>query len=93
MRERLVAAMPLGRMAEAGDVAAHCLYLLSPACEYVNGECFVVDGGLSLGRNLWSPGERRPSGRVRSTSPERRERSPSKGRPARTAERHGEGRP
>jgi NAD(P)-dependent dehydrogenase (short-subunit alcohol dehydrogenase family) len=65
MRARLVEQNPLGRMAEAGDVAGHCLYLLSPACEYVNGECFVVDGGLSLGRNLWAPGERRPTGGAR----------------------------
>lgn len=59
MRERLVEQVPLGRMATTEEVAAHCLYLLSPACEYVNGECLVVDGGLSLGRNMWTPGERR----------------------------------
>jgi NAD(P)-dependent dehydrogenase (short-subunit alcohol dehydrogenase family) len=58
MRQRIEQAIPLGRLATAEEVAGHCLYLLSPACEYVNGECFVVDGGLSLGRNLWAPGER-----------------------------------
>ena len=62
MRERLEGAVPLGRMATTDEVAAQCLHLLSPACDYVNGECLVVDGGLSLGRNLWSPGERRPRG-------------------------------
>jgi len=58
MRERIEGAVPLGRLASAEEVAAHCLYLLSPAAAYVNGECLVVDGGLSLGRNLWAPGER-----------------------------------
>lgn len=57
-RERIERAIPLGRLGTADEVAGHCLYLLSPACSYVNGECFVVDGGLSLGRNLWAPGER-----------------------------------
>lgn len=58
MRERIEAAVPLGRFARTDEVAGHALYLLSPASEYVNGECFVIDGGLSLGRNMWSPGER-----------------------------------
>ena len=58
MRERLEQQIPLGRFATADEVAAHALYLLSPACDYVNGECFVVDGGLSLGRNMWQPGAR-----------------------------------
>ena len=58
MKERLEQQIPLGRFARADEVAAHALYLLSPACDYVNGECFVVDGGLSLGRGMWQPGER-----------------------------------
>ncbi|HUR26926.1 MAG TPA: SDR family oxidoreductase [Planctomycetota bacterium] len=59
MRERLEAQIPLQRLATATEVAAHCLYLLSPAAEYITGECLVVDGGLSLGRNMWAPGETR----------------------------------
>ena len=59
MRARLIEQIPLGRMAQTGEVAAQCLHLLSPACEYVNGECLVIDGGLSLGRNMWTPGESR----------------------------------
>jgi NAD(P)-dependent dehydrogenase (short-subunit alcohol dehydrogenase family) len=59
MRERIEAQVPLGRLATAEEVAVQCLHLLSPASEYVNGECLVVDGGLSLGRNLWAPGESR----------------------------------
>jgi NAD(P)-dependent dehydrogenase (short-subunit alcohol dehydrogenase family) len=58
LREQIERANPLGRLATADEVAGHCLYLLSPACSYVNGECFVVDGGLSLGRSLWPAAER-----------------------------------
>jgi NAD(P)-dependent dehydrogenase (short-subunit alcohol dehydrogenase family) len=50
--------VPLGRFGTADEVAAHALYLLSPACAFVTGECFVVDGGLSLGRSFFEPGER-----------------------------------
>jgi NAD(P)-dependent dehydrogenase (short-subunit alcohol dehydrogenase family) len=59
MRERLEAQVPLKRLASAEEVAGHCLYLLSPAAEYITGECLVVDGGLSLGRNMWAVGETR----------------------------------
>ena len=59
MRERLIEQIPLRRMAEVGEVAVQCLHLLSPASAYVNGECLVLDGGASLGSNMWSPGERR----------------------------------
>jgi NAD(P)-dependent dehydrogenase (short-subunit alcohol dehydrogenase family) len=59
MRERMIEQVPLRRLGTPGEVAAHALYLLSPVCDYVNGECFVIDGGLSLGRNMWRPGETR----------------------------------
>jgi len=54
MKERMLAAMPLGRLATADEVATQCLWLLAPASDYVNGECLVVDGGLSLGRSPWA---------------------------------------
>ena len=61
MKERMLAAMPLGRLATADEVAAQCLWLLAPQSDYLNGECLVVDGGMSLGRNMWSDGDyRRP---------------------------------
>lgn len=50
--------IPLGRFGTAGEVAGHALYLLSPACEWVTGECLVVDGGISLARSTWMPQER-----------------------------------
>ena len=59
MRERMEQAIPLGRFVTVEEVAAQCVHLLSPASAYLNGECLVVDGGLSLGRNLWAPGETR----------------------------------
>lgn len=50
--------IPLQRFGTADEVAAQCLHLLSPASEYITGECLVIDGGASLGRPLWTPGER-----------------------------------
>lgn len=58
LRERIERASPQGRLVDVDEVAAHALYLLSPLAASINGECLVVDGGLSLGRNLWAPGER-----------------------------------
>lgn len=39
--------IPLGRLAEAGDVAEMALFLASPAAGYLTGQQFVVDGGAS----------------------------------------------
>jgi NAD(P)-dependent dehydrogenase (short-subunit alcohol dehydrogenase family) len=50
--------IPLRRFATADEVAAQCLHLLSPASEYVTGECLTVDGGGSLPRPFWDPGTR-----------------------------------
>jgi NAD(P)-dependent dehydrogenase (short-subunit alcohol dehydrogenase family) len=50
--------IPLRRFAETHEVAAHCLYMLSPASEYLTGECLVVDGGATLGQGMWEPGAR-----------------------------------
>lgn len=47
-RARIEAGIPLGRFADAGEVAAQALHLLSPASLYITGECLVVDGGGSL---------------------------------------------
>ncbi|MCP3914863.1 MAG: SDR family oxidoreductase [bacterium] len=56
---RIRAKVPLGRFATREEVAAHCIYLLSPASAYVTGEVLTVDGGLTLASGrLWEPGER-----------------------------------
>jgi NAD(P)-dependent dehydrogenase (short-subunit alcohol dehydrogenase family) len=57
-KERLAAAVPAGRFASTEEIAEHCLWLLSPGASYVTGECFTADGGASLGRGMWAPGER-----------------------------------
>lgn len=61
-RERIEEQIPLGRFGTAFEMAQHALYLLSPAASYINGECLTIDGGLSLGRNLWREGARRGAG-------------------------------
>jgi NAD(P)-dependent dehydrogenase (short-subunit alcohol dehydrogenase family) len=67
---RVRAAIPMGRLATAEETAAHSLWLLSPASAYVTGECFVVDGGLSLSsRHLWKSGERLHRSRRTEDSP------------------------
>ncbi len=50
--------IPLRRFGTAEEVAAQCLHLLSPASEYLTGECLVIDGGASLGKPMWTPGTR-----------------------------------
>jgi NAD(P)-dependent dehydrogenase (short-subunit alcohol dehydrogenase family) len=39
------ATVPLGRMADPGDIADVCLFLASPLARYVSGESIVVHGG------------------------------------------------
>ena len=49
-QERLRAAIPLRRFATLEEVAAGVGFLCSDEAAYVNGECFVMDGGMWLGR-------------------------------------------
>lgn len=43
-----VQGIPMGRHAEPGEMAGTVLYLVSDASSYTNGECIVVDGGMTL---------------------------------------------
>lgn len=47
-REAYVATVPLGRMAEAGDVVDPILFLLGPASRYLTGQTLHVNGGLLM---------------------------------------------
>jgi NAD(P)-dependent dehydrogenase (short-subunit alcohol dehydrogenase family) len=46
-------ATPLGRLADAHDVAFAVLYLLSELSSNVTGEVLVTDGGFTAGSNIW----------------------------------------
>jgi 3-oxoacyl-[acyl-carrier protein] reductase len=44
-QERIVATMPLGRLAEPSDIAAAAVYLASDEAAFVTGVILPVDGG------------------------------------------------
>lgn len=43
-----VRGIPMGRHAEPSEMAGTVLYLVSDASSYTNGECIVVDGGMTI---------------------------------------------
>ncbi len=47
VRARRMVHIPMGRLAEASEIARAALYLASPDSSYVNGATFMVDGGIS----------------------------------------------
>ncbi|MGH7789943.1 MAG: glucose 1-dehydrogenase [Candidatus Binatia bacterium] len=46
-RNRRLVHLPMGRLAEAGEIANAALFLASDESSYVNGAAFMVDGGTS----------------------------------------------
>ena len=46
-KQRRLVHVPMGRLAEAGEVARAALFLASDESAYVNGTTFMVDGGIS----------------------------------------------
>jgi NAD(P)-dependent dehydrogenase (short-subunit alcohol dehydrogenase family) len=46
-RARRMVHLPMGRLAEAEEIAAAALYLASDESSYVNGTTFLVDGGTT----------------------------------------------
>jgi NAD(P)-dependent dehydrogenase (short-subunit alcohol dehydrogenase family) len=46
--ESWMSKVPLGRHAQPQEMAGAVLYLVSDAASYTNGECIVVDGGLTI---------------------------------------------
>jgi 3-oxoacyl-[acyl-carrier protein] reductase len=47
-RNRLLASVPMGRVATLGEVVGSVLYLLSPAAGYMTGQTLRLDGGAGL---------------------------------------------
>lgn len=48
IKNQAMSKIPLGREAQPDEMAGTVLYLVSDASSYTNGECIVVDGGLTL---------------------------------------------
>jgi NAD(P)-dependent dehydrogenase (short-subunit alcohol dehydrogenase family) len=46
-RARRMVHIPMGRLAEASEIARAALFLASPSSSYVNGATFLVDGGIT----------------------------------------------
>lgn len=45
---RILAATPLGRIAEPREVATAVVFLAMPAASYITGQALVVDGGMTI---------------------------------------------
>lgn len=48
IREKMIDAIPLGRMGQPQEIASAVWYLLSPQSSYITGHVLVVGGGRSL---------------------------------------------
>jgi NAD(P)-dependent dehydrogenase (short-subunit alcohol dehydrogenase family) len=46
--QQAIQRVPMGRHAEPSEMAGTVLYLVSDASSYTNGECIVVDGGMTI---------------------------------------------
>ena len=46
LREKILARIPLGRLADADDVARLAVFLASDAASFISGETIAVDGGF-----------------------------------------------
>lgn len=52
LRDRIIAATPMGRIAPADELVDTVLYLVSDASRFVTGQILTVDGGRSLARQV-----------------------------------------
>jgi 3-oxoacyl-[acyl-carrier protein] reductase len=50
VRDRLLAGVPMRRVAALAEVIGPVLYLLSPAAGYMTGQALRLDGGAGLGQ-------------------------------------------
>ena len=46
--KQVMAQIPLRRHAKPAEMAGTVLYLVSDASSYTNGECIMVDGGITI---------------------------------------------
>lgn len=51
--DRITDRTPLGRFAEASEIAEAIYFLTTPAASYVNGHLLMVDGGMSIDGNWY----------------------------------------
>src|SRR5262245_58851619 len=49
IREKIVARVPLGRIADPADIAAVHAFLASDDAAFITGQVLFVDGGMSVG--------------------------------------------
>jgi NAD(P)-dependent dehydrogenase (short-subunit alcohol dehydrogenase family) len=47
--ERIRKTIPIGRLADAGDMAEAVAWLCSEAAAMITGQCVAIDGGMSIG--------------------------------------------
>ena len=48
VKQKVLENIPLSRFGESSDIAGVCLFLASPAANYITGQTIVVDGGLTI---------------------------------------------
>ena len=48
VKEKLLSAVPLGRMGTVSDIADACVFLCSNMAEYITGQVLTVDGGMVM---------------------------------------------
>jgi NAD(P)-dependent dehydrogenase (short-subunit alcohol dehydrogenase family) len=45
--KRLIASCPMGRLGQTSDIVGACIFLASPASDYITGQIIYVDGGIT----------------------------------------------